>query len=188
VAAASGLGNAGANGPAGRALVAFAATAALALGLDILTKSLVVVHLTGSPPVKLLGGLAYLDLTRNGGAAFSLGTGYTWVFGLVTIAVIGWIGWLLRRLRSAAWGVALGLVLGGALGNLADRIFRAPGFMVGHVVDFVSVFGPDAQYFPIFNAADASLSIGVVLLLLLELTGRRRDGSRVRPTGSREPQ
>ena len=99
--------------------------------------------------------------------------------------VVGWIGWLARRLRSVPWAVALGLVLGGALGNLGDRLFRAPGFLVGHVVDFVSVFSPDGHYFAIFNVADSALTCGVVLAILLEVTGRRRDGTRLVKTDQR---
>jgi signal peptidase II len=174
--------------PSPRALAVLGLTVALVVGLDVSTKYLAVTHLADRPPVRVLGGLLYLDLTRNSGAAWSLGTGYTWVFPLVTLVVAGWIAVLARRLRSAAWGVALGLVLGGAFGNVGDRLFRAPGFLVGHVVDFASLFGPDAEYWPIFNVADAALCCGVVLAVLLELTGRRRDGAR--PTtgvGRRDP-
>ncbi|MGC9667365.1 signal peptidase II [Planosporangium sp. 12N6] len=163
-----------------RAVAVLAATGAVALLLDVLTKQWAVSALTGREPVRLLGGVVYLDLIRNSGAAFSLGTRFTFVFPMITLAVVGWIGWTARRLRSAPWAVALGLVLGGALGNLADRIFRAPGPMVGHVVDMISVFGPNAQYFPVFNVADSALSVGVVLAVLLELTGRRMDGTRAR--------
>jgi signal peptidase II len=173
--------------PSARALVALGLTVALVVGLDVLTKYLAVAHLSERGPVRVLGGLLYLDLTRNSGAAWSLGTGYTWVFPLVTLVVVGFIVVLARRLRSLTWGLALGLVLGGAFGNVGDRLFRAPGFLVGHVVDFASLFGPDAQYWPIFNVADASLCCGVVLALLLELTGRRRDGTRAvgaRSTGA----
>jgi signal peptidase II len=148
--------------------------------IDIVTKQLAVSGLTGREPVRLLGGAVYLDVIRNSGAAFSLGTGYTFVFPMITAIVVGWIGWTARRLRSAPWGIALGLVLGGALGNFTDRIFRAPGPMVGHVVDFISVFGPDGERFPVFNAADSALCVGVALAVLLELTGRRVDGARTR--------
>ena len=72
------------------------------------------------------------------------------------------------------------LPLGGALGNLGDRVFRAPGPFVGHVVDFVSVFDDAGRVFPVFNVADSALTIGLGLALLLELTGRRRDGTRAR--------
>jgi signal peptidase II len=164
--------------PASRALVVLGLTAVLVVGLDVFTKYLAVTHLTDRPPVRILGGLLYLDLTFNSGAAFSFGTGITWLFPLVTVVVVGWIAMLSRRLRSAAWALSLGLVLGGAFGNVGDRLFRAPGFLVGHVVDFASLFGPDAKYWPIFNVADASLCCGVVLAVLLELTGQRRDGSR----------
>ncbi len=163
------------------------ATAPLVLLADILTKQVAVSELSGREPLRLLGGAVYLVLVRNSGAAFSLGTGYTFVFPLITVVVVGWIAWTSRRLRSAPWALALGLVLGGALGNLADRVFRAPGPMVGHVIDFVSVFDPAGQVFPVFNVADSALCIGVVLAVLLELTGRRVDGTRTSGRRSDEP-
>ena len=153
-------------------------TAVVAVGLDQLVKELSTNNLTEGEPVRILGGLIYLSLLRNSGAAFSLGSGFTWVFPLVTVVVIGWIGFLTRRLRSVPWAIALGLVLGGALGNLGDRLFRAPGPFQGHVVDMISVFGPYGEHFAVFNIADSCLTVGVVLAVLLELTGRQRDGSR----------
>ena len=156
-----------------------AATAGLAVVLDQVVKELSTNGLTEGEPLKILGGLVYLSLLRNSGAAFSLGSGYTWVFPLVTLAVVIWIGFMTRRLRSVPWAIALGLVLGGALGNLGDRLFRAPGPFQGHVVDMISVFGPYGEYFAVFNIADACLSVGVVLAVLLELMGRQRDGTRV---------
>jgi signal peptidase II len=170
----------------GRAVTVLAGTAAVVLVVDVVTKYLAVARLSGHPPVRLLGGAVYLVLTRNSGAAFSLGTHYTFVFPVVSLLVIGWICWMAVRLRSVPWAVSLGLVLGGALGNFADRIFRAPGLMVGHVIDFVSLFSTDGHIWPIFNAADSSLCTGVVLAILLEMTGRRRDGTRVRQTGKRD--
>ena len=147
------------------------------VGADVLTKHLVVARLADHAPVRLLGGAVYLVLTRNGGAAFSLGTHLTFVFPLVTVAVVGWIGWMASRLRSVPWAVCLGLVLGGALGNLVDRILRAPGFMVGHVIDFISLGSDNGHPWPIFNLADSALCIGAALAVLLELTGHRRDGA-----------
>jgi signal peptidase II len=85
------------------------------------------------------------------------------------------------------WALALGLVLGGALGNLGDRLFRAPGVFHGHVVDMISVFGPYGEHFAVFNVADSCLTVGVVLAVLLELTGRQRDGSRAHTTKQKEP-
>lgn len=161
--------------PASRVAVLIA-VAVLALGLDILTKHLVVADLEGQPPVKILGGLIYLDVFRNSGAAFSMATGMTWVLSLVAIAVVVAIAWIAPRLRSVGWAVGLGLVLAGALGNLIDRIFRAPGPLRGHVVDFISVFGPDGKYFAIFNIADSCICVGGALIVLLAAFGRDYDG------------
>ena len=165
-------------GFARRAVAVLTVTALLAVVIDQVVKELSTKGLTEGEPVRILGGLIYLSLLRNSGAAFSLGSGYTWVFPLVTLVVIGWIGFLARKLRSVPWAIALGLVLGGALGNLGDRLFRAPGPFQGHVVDMISLFGPYGEHFAVFNIADSCLSVGVVLAVLLELTGRQRDGSR----------
>jgi signal peptidase II len=153
--------------------------AALVLAADVVTKVLAVARLEDEGPVELLGGAVYLVLVRNPGAAFSLATGYTWVLSLIAVAVVVVIARIARRLRSAGWAVALGLVLGGALGNLMDRIFRAPGPLQGHVVDVVSLFAPDGSVWPVFNLADSSIVTGGVLLVLLALTGRELDGTRV---------
>lgn len=161
--------------PASRVAVLIA-VAVLALGLDILTKHLVVADLEGKPAVQVLGGLIYLDVFRNSGAAFSMATGMTWVLSLVAIAVVVAIAWIAPRLRSVGWAVGLGLVLAGALGNLIDRIFRAPGPLRGHVVDFISVFGPDGKYFAIFNIADSCICVGGALIVLLAAFGRDYDG------------
>ena len=155
-----------------------AGIAALVLVADVLTKVLAVARLEGTGPVELLGGAVYLVLVRNPGAAFSLATGYTWVLSLIAVAVVVVIVRIARRLRSTGWAVALGLVLGGALGNLVDRIFRAPGPLQGHVVDVVSLFAPDGSVWPVFNLADSSIVSGGVLLVLLALTGRELDGTR----------
>jgi len=130
-------------------------------------------------PVELLGGLLTLRLVRNAGAAFGFAQGLTIAFTVVAAGVVVVILRLSRRLRSLPWAVALGLVLGGALGNLADRIFRAPGPLQGHVVDVVSLFAPDGSVWPVFNLADSSIVTGGVLLVLLALTGRELDGTRV---------
>jgi signal peptidase II len=163
-------------------------TAVLAVVLDQVVKALATHHLTEGEPVRILGGLIYLSLLRNGGAAFSFGRGYTWVFPVITVAVIVWIVWMGRRLRSVPWAIALGLVLGGALGNLTDRLFRAPGPFEGHVVDMISLFAPYGKGFAIFNVADSCLTVGVALAVLLELTGRQRDGTRARRGEQNEPE
>jgi len=165
-------------GISGPAVAVLGGTAVIAVGLDQWVKHLSTEHLTEGQPVRILGGLIYLSLLRNSGAAFSLGSGYTWVFPLITLLVIGWIVWMATKLRSVPWAVSLGLVLGGALGNLTDRLFRAPGPFRGHVVDMLSAFAPYGERFAVFNIADSCLTVGVALAILLELTGRQRDGSR----------
>jgi signal peptidase II len=147
--------------------------------IDLITKHLAVVFLENREPVRLLWGAVYLTGLPNSGAAFSLGTDYTFVFPMVALVVLTVLVLVMRRVRSTPWAVALGLVLGGVIGNLSDRLFRTPGPFVGHVVDMVSVFDDRGQVFPVFNAADSALCVGVVLIILLELTGRLRDGTRL---------
>lgn len=165
---------------------ALAAIALVGFALDQVVKHLSVTMLDPQEPVRVLGGLVYLSLVRNSGAAFSLGSDYTFVFPLITLVVIGWIGWMVLRLRSLPWAIALGLVLAGALGNLTDRLFRAPSFLHGHVVDMFSVFAPYGERFAVFNVADSCLCVGVGLAVLLELTGRQRDGTRVESPKKKE--
>ncbi|MGH3625251.1 MAG: signal peptidase II [Sciscionella sp.] len=157
-----------------------ALVAAVALALDVITKVLVVANLEGKEPVRLLGGLVYLQVIRNSGAAFSIGTGLTWLFSMIMIGVVLVVVWIARQLRSQGWAIGLGLVLAGALGNLTDRLFRAPGPFLGHVVDFVSVFSPNGHTWPIFNVADASINIGGAVVVIMALLGRYYDGRSTR--------
>jgi signal peptidase II len=162
-----------------RAVTTLLAVAAGIIGLDVLTKELATTSLEGHAPVRILGGMVYLSFTRNSGAAWSIGSNHTYIFPIFAIGVAVWILFFARKLRSLPWAIALGLVLGGALGNLVDRIFRTPGGLSGHVVDFVSLFAPYGEKFPIFNVADMALSFGVVIAIFLEYTGRMRDGTRL---------
>jgi len=147
--------------------------------LDQITKVIAVANLTtGGDSPRILGGLIYFSLIRNPGAAFSMATGMTWVLAIVASVVVVVIIRIATRLRSVWWAVSLGLILGGALGNLTDRIFRSPGFFRGHVVDFVSVFGPNGVHFPIFNVADSAITVGGILLVVTALQGIEFDGSR----------
>ncbi|MER5336402.1 signal peptidase II [Micromonospora sp. NPDC002717] len=184
--AGSGSAEPGGGTPRRRAVTILLGVALTALVADLVTKHLALLTLSDREPVKLLGGAVYLTLTRNSGAAWSIGSDHTWVFPLITLGVVGWILWMALRLRSLPWAISLGLVLGGALGNLTDRIFRAPGWFVGHVVDMVSLFDPYGQVWPVFNLADSALVCGVVLAVVLELTGRQRDGSRIGKDGATE--
>jgi len=162
-----------------RALLWLGGIAVFVLALDALSKEIATKLLDPDEPVKLLGGALYLSLTRNAGAAFSLFRDFTMIFPIIALGVAIWIGFMARTLRSVPWAVALGLILGGALGNLTDRIFRAPGPLKGHVVDFFSLFDSHGQAFPIFNVADMALTFGVILAILLEVLGRHRDGTRL---------
>ena len=155
------------------------------LAIDVLSKVLVVANIEPGENIKLLGGAVYLTFWRNTGAAFSFAEGATVVFSLIAVAVAVVIVRSARRLYSTGWAVALGLVLGGAVGNLSDRIFREPGFLRGGVVDFVSVFAPDGRVFPVFNAADSAITIGGILGVLLALRGIEFDGTRSRKETAR---
>ncbi|MEV5825422.1 signal peptidase II [Spirillospora sp. NPDC052242] len=151
-----------------------AAVAALALAADIVTKIIVVATLQNEEPIRLLGGLLTLRETRNSGAAFSIGTGYTIVFTLIASGVVVAIIWTGRNLRSLPWAVCLGLMLGGALGNLVDRVFRAPAPLEGHVVDWIQV-----PNWPVFNLADSAVVCGGVLAVILAARGLQLDGTRI---------
>ena len=143
------------------------------LVLDIVTKITVVAKLSDRPPVRLLGGFLKLRVDRNPGAAFSLGTGLTVVYSLIAISVIVVILRTARRIRSVGWAITLGLLLGGATGNLVDRIFRAPGLFRGWVVDWIQI-----PHWPVFNLADSAIVCGGVLAVLLSARGLRLDGQR----------
>lgn len=145
---------------------------------DLVTKLVVVATIEPGGDIRVLGGALYLTHLRNTGAAFSFAEGFTVVFTLVALAVVAVIVRTARRLFSTGWAVTLGLVLGGATGNLVDRIFRDPGFLRGGVVDFVSVFGPDGRVWPVFNVADSAIVCGGILGAVLALRGIDFDGTR----------
>jgi signal peptidase II len=150
------------------------------LAVDVVTKLTVVATIAPGEDVRVLGGLLYLTQLRNVGAAFSFAEGATLLFSLVAVVVAVVIIRTARRLYSTGWAVVLGLVLGGAVGNLLDRIFRDPGFLRGGVVDFVSVFAPDGRAFPVFNVADSAIVCGGILGALMALRGIEFDGSRAK--------
>ncbi|TLF81048.1 signal peptidase II [Nocardia cyriacigeorgica] len=148
--------------------------AAVLFALDLLTKVIVVATLTPGDPVYLIGDVVRLSLVRNPGAAFSMATGMTWLLTLVAAAVVIGVIRIGRTLRSLWWAVGLGMVLGGALGNLVDRLFRSPGPLQGHVVDFVAV-----GWWPVFNVADSAIVCGAILLVVLTVFGFEPNGTRV---------
>ena len=142
------------------------AVAAAVLALDVASKALAVAELSDREPVSLLGGLLTLRLVRNPGAAFGMAQGMTIVFTCVAVAVVVVILRVARRLTSAWWAVALGLVLGGALGNLMDRLLRSPGPGRGHVVDFLEL-----PRWPVFNLADSAIVVAGVFMVVLSARG-----------------
>lgn len=152
--------------------------APIVLAADLITKQLALSGLEGEPPLRVLGGLFYLQIVRNPGAAFGMATGMTWVLTLIALAVVIGIIWVMPKLRSVGWAIGLSLVLAGAVGNLVDRFFRAPGALHGHVVDFLSPFAPNGDVFPVFNVADSSIVCGGALIVLMALMGRDYDGRR----------
>jgi signal peptidase II len=141
----------------------FAAVALAGLVADIVSKIVVVDRLDPASPVRLLGGLLTLRLIRNPGAAFSLGERFTFVFALLSVVVLVFV--LVRlapRIGHPGWAVALGLLVAGVAGNLTDRVFRTPGFLRGHVVDFLQL-----PHWPIFNVADMCITSAAVLIMVL---------------------
>ena len=135
----------------------------------------------------MVGEVLQLHYVTNSGAAFSLASGFTWILSIVAVAVIGFIVIFAPRIRSLGWATMFGLVLGGALGNVTDRLFREPAFGSGHVIDFIQVWGFPA----IFNAADIAVVSSMGLFILLSLRGIGLDGTRtpmVKTTPRPEPE
>jgi signal peptidase II len=166
-----GTGDGGSGRPGGQCVRVLLTVAALVYAADVISKAIVVATLTENTPVRVVGSLLQLDYLRNPGAAFSLGAdGYTVVFTLIAAAVIVAILRMARTLASRRWAVALGLLLGGALGNLTDRIARSPGPLRGWVVDFIQL-----PHWPVFNLADSAICCGGALMVLLTVLGVHPD-------------
>ncbi|OAV78790.1 signal peptidase II [Dietzia sp. 111N12-1] len=151
--------------------------AALIVAVDQIAKVLAVANLEDSRPIELIGDTVRLVLLRNPGAAFSMGTEFTVVLSIVATVVVAGLLWFSRRVHSRWWAWGLGLILGGAAGNLVDRYFRAPGILQGHVVDYMAV-----GWWPVFNVADASLVTGVIVVAVAVFRNVDFDGSRVSET------
>jgi signal peptidase II len=149
-----------------RRLPLLLSVAAVVLLLDIASKVVAVRYLTPGQPVSIIGDTVTWTLVRNSGAAFSMATGYTWVLTLTAVGVVIGILWMGPRLVSPWWALGLGMILGGALGNLVDRFFRSPGPLRGHVVDFLSI-----GWWPVFNLADPAVVGGAILLVVLSFLG-----------------
>ena len=147
------------------------------LAADQFVKYLTPENLPLQEPVPVLGEFLQLYYVRNPGAAFSLGSDVTWIFTIALAVVAGVIVWKAFGLQSRLWAVVLGCLLGGVLGNLTDRLFRDPGFPMGHVVDMISM----PWMMPaIFNVADIFIVSGMISVALLVVLGLRFDGTRER--------
>ena len=159
-------------GPARRHLIWV--TVAVALGvvaIDQVTKALALAYLkprilSGEGPIEILGPVLKLTYTENTGAAFSMGTGFTWIFAIIAAVVAVVILRTAARIGSVWWAVALGGLLGGAVGNLIDRLTRPPGIGQGFVVDFLQL-----PNWPVFNVADMSIVGSAILMVILTLRG-----------------
>ncbi|MEU3852416.1 signal peptidase II [Streptomyces sp. NPDC029554] len=159
--------------PRGRRRIAVLfAVALFAYALDLISKLIVVAKLEHHPPIEIIGDWLKFEAIRNAGAAFGFGEAFTVIFTVIAAAVIVVIARLARKLYSLPWAIALGLLLGGALGNLTDRIFRAPGVFEGAVVDFIA-----PKHFAVFNLADSAIVCGGILIVLLSFKGLDPDGT-----------
>jgi len=152
----------------------FAAAAVFAYVLDQLSKYWVSTTMEEGERIAVLPPVLHWYYIRNSGAAFSIGENFTWVFTIIMACVSVAVLIFIRRVGSLWWGLALGFLLGGALGNLTDRLFRPPSFAMGHVVDFIQL-----PNFAIFNIADSAVVCGVSIIVILTLRGIGADGRKL---------
>jgi signal peptidase II len=152
------------------------AVAAAVVVLDQISKTVAVATLQDGTVVEVIDGILELRLVRNPGAAFSFATGMTGLFTAIAVAVIVVILRLSRSVTSLPWAIAFGGLLGGAIGNLVDRVVREPAIFRGHVVDFLEL-----PNWPVFNLADSVIVVSAVLMALLSLRGVTYDGTEPGP-------
>jgi signal peptidase II len=152
----------------------FLALAVAVVFLDQLTKEIAIANLSDGKVVSVVGEILRFRLAYNDAAAFSMGVGATWVLAVIASVAVLVLLWFGPKSKNYTWTTIAALVLGGAAGNLVDRLTRPPGFLNGHVVDFISI----PFNFPIFNVADSFLVIGVSLAILRTLVGDELGGGR----------
>ncbi|KOX07260.1 signal peptidase II [Nocardiopsis sp. NRRL B-16309] len=160
-----------------RRFVLLLLVALTAIIVDLATKQWVLSTFSEGESVDVIGSFLQFTLVFNTGAAFSLGTGYTWVFTIIASCVVLAIAYIGRRVRSVWWAVTLGLMMGGAAGNLVDRFFRDPAPFHGAVVDFIRL-----PNYPVFNIADSCVVVGAILVVVLTFKGLGMDGAIVEDT------
>ena len=117
-----------------------------------------------SQPQKILGDLLSFTLVRNSGAAFSFATGFSIFFALLALAVVVAVVYYAKQITSSGWQLTAGLLLGGVIGNLTDRIFREPGWLSGHVIDWIQI-----PNWPVFNLADCAIVTAAAISFALTL-------------------
>ena len=130
--------------------------------LDLATKAWAVSQLAHREPIKILGSFFQLTFVRNSGAAFSIASNATLLLSLFGIVVALGVIYFAPKITSKGWSVVLGLVLGGVLGNLMDRLFREPSFLRGHVIDWMQI-----PHWPVFNIADSAIVLAAALAMIL---------------------
>ncbi|MFE6667638.1 signal peptidase II [Streptomyces sp. NPDC057697] len=149
-----------------------AAVAALLMIVDVITKQIALANYSPAAPESYLGGFLKFTLINNSGAAFSLGEGSTWIFSTAKLVVIIGMLWISRRIRVPSWEAIFGLLIGGAAGNLVDRIFRPPSPFRGEVVDWIQL-----PHWAVFNIADMGVVSGGVLTVWMVFRGINLDGT-----------
>lgn len=157
-----------------RAILALVTVALAVFACDQITKYLVVENLPLGETVPVLGNVLDFVFVKNPGAAFSFASGATWIFSIAASVVTVFIIAFARRIRSLAWAIMFGMLLGGTLGNLTDRLLREPSFGLGHVIDFIRVAGFPA----VFNIADSFIVASMGLFIILTIRGVGLDGQR----------
>ncbi|WP_231595158.1 signal peptidase II [Salinibacterium sp. SWN1162] len=164
-----------------RLLVGLFALAAFVIAADQLSKWWAEANLGDGKNIPIIGDLLSFQLVYNPGAAFSLAEEYTWVLTIIAAIAVVAITWYSLTVQSRAWAVALGMLLGGAITHLGDRLFRDPGFARGHVVDFINYNG----YF-IGNIADIALVGGAIMIVVISMMGIAAKPERVAATPEAE--
>lgn len=145
----------------------------LVYGADQVIKYIVETNMYVGQTIPVIDGLLWWRYYLNPGAAFSMGESTTWIFTIISTVGALVCAVLISRARSLVWVLSLAVLAGGIVGNLHDRLFRAPGFGVGHVVDYISV-----PNFAIFNLADSAICVSMAVIVLLTFLGFRMDGTR----------
>lgn len=155
----------------------------LAYLADLWSKEAVLANMSEGEIIPVLEPLLSWHFIRNPGAAFSIGTDYTWIFTIIQAAGLVIVLYLIiARARTLPWLLTLGVLGGGIAGNLTDRLFREPGFGVGHVIDFIAL-----PNFAIFNIADSCIVVSIIVIVLLVMRGKTLDGKPEADTASTGP-